>query len=100
MRKGDSLLQGRYQLFDDTLPAHPAGDAFVGIDEDNTKHLVKVWPFPANGPDDVQRALWDSELRTLYRVCSSPGAEQTLLVLRDAGVDLEAGCFVMVILLV
>src|SRR3712207_8763059 len=40
-----------------------------------------------NKPGDYQRALWDLELRTMYRLGSSPGAEETMLVIRDAGVD-------------
>jgi hypothetical protein len=51
------------------------------------RHLVKTWAYEGAEPDPVQRALWDAELRTLYKVGSSPGASETLVVLRDAGLD-------------
>ena len=37
----------------------------------NTRYLIKLWPFADEEPDDVIRALWDAELRTLYRISSS-----------------------------
>lgn len=93
-KKGDKILRERY-----TLVAGPRGangsDDWVAIDRYESPFLVKLWPYQGDNPDDVQRALWDSELRTLYRVGSSPGADETLLVLRDAGVDRDRHAFVM-----
>jgi len=92
---GLKLLRSRYHLVAGPLVQDAAAQAWVGVDEDDSKYLIKLWPFDGDRPDDLQRALWDSELRTLYRVGSSPGAEDTILVLRDAGVDRDARCFVM-----
>lgn len=92
---GLKLLRSRYQLVAGPLVRDAAAQAWVGVDEDDSKYLIKLWPFHGDRPDNLQRALWDAELRTLYRVGSSPGAEDTILVLRDAGVDRDAHCFVM-----
>lgn len=92
------LLRSRYRLARRIELANiPDSEAWIGLDEFETEYLVKVWPFEGEVPDDVRRALWDAELRTLYRVGSSPGAETSLLVLRDAGVDKAARVFVMVL---
>lgn len=92
---GLKVLRSRYQLVSGPVVSDAAGQAWLGVDEDDSKYLIKLWPFDGARPDDLQRALWDAELRTLYRVGSSPGADDTILVLRDAGVDRDARCFVM-----
>lgn len=79
-----------------TLSLTRFSESWTGVDEYQTEYLVKVWPFRGDSPDPFQRALWDSELRIMYRVGSSPGADQSVLVIRDAGVDRENQCFVMV----
>lgn len=93
--KGGKLLRARYQLLAGPITRDDAGQAWLGIDEEDAKYLIKLWPYEGDRPDDLRRALWDSELRTLYRVGSSPGAEDNILVLRDAGIDRDARCFVM-----
>lgn len=94
---GNELLRSKYRLISGPITKDSVGQAWLGVDEDDTQFLVKVWPFQGERPDDFGRALWDTELRMLYRVGSSPGAEDALLVLRNAGVDLENRCFVMVL---
>ncbi|MFJ2733063.1 MULTISPECIES: AAA domain-containing protein [unclassified Streptomyces] len=59
-------------------------------------YLLKTWHFSDDGPDQVQRALWDAELRSLYQVRSSPGSERSLLQLHNVGIDHDHRCFVMV----
>lgn len=71
--------------------------SWLGVGAYDTQFLIKAWPFEGDTPDEYKRALWDAELRTMYRVGSSPGAEETILVIRDAGLDREARCFVMVL---
>ena len=95
IRRGQKVLRSRYQLVSGPLGTDDAGQAWIGVDEDDAKYLIKIWSFEGERPDDLQRALWDAELRTLYRVGSSPGADDSILVLRDAGVDRDARCFVM-----
>jgi len=40
-------------------------------------------------------AFWDRELRTLYRLASTPEAERRLVTLIDAAVDRDARAFVL-----
>jgi len=95
LRPGDGMLSGRYRLSQQLADDRGASQQWMGVGEYDTRVLIKLWPFAGDEPDDVTRALWDAELRTLYRIGSSPGAEDTVLVLRDAAVDRDAKCFVM-----
>ena len=94
---GTRLLGGRYEL--SIGPFHAAGDAlsWEAFTDYGVRYLVKTWAYDGEEPDRVQRALWDAELRTLYKLGSSPGADNSLVVLRDAGLDRDACCFVMVL---
>ncbi len=94
---GTRLLGGRYELAVGPLPG--AGDAlsWEAFTDYGVRYLIKTWAYGGEEPDRVQRALWDTELRTLYKLGSSPGADNSLVVLRDAGLDRAACCFVMVL---
>ncbi|MFF1777646.1 AAA domain-containing protein [Streptomyces virginiae] len=104
LSKGDRVLQKRYELIEhifrdreDDGSELGGAQTWLAIGEYQQEYLLKVWPHSKDDPDasDMNRALWDAELRTLYRACSSPGAERSLMVLREAGVDTEAGLLVM-----
>ena len=97
LASGTELLRSKYRLLSGPIATDVAVQAWLGVDEDDTQFLIKIWPFQGERPDDLGRALWDAELRMLYRVGSSPGAEDAILVLRNAGVDLDNHCFVMVL---
>jgi hypothetical protein len=93
------VLGERYWLFlrlSEEVDGGGPSQTWQALDGDDQPYLVRLWPFHGDTPDDVQRALWDAELRTLYRIGSSPGAEESLVTLREAGVDRERKCFVMV----
>jgi hypothetical protein len=60
--------------------------------------LIKAWPFRRDKPGDEERALWNVELRHLFRLASLPESDEHLLVLRDAGIDWKHRCFVMAML--
>jgi hypothetical protein len=92
-----TLLKERYKLLGEPLADDQASLTCLGLGAYDTEYLIKLWPFRSGSPDDFVRALWDSELRTMYRVGSSPGAEDTVLVIRDAGLDSHSRCFVMVL---
>jgi hypothetical protein len=57
--------------------------------------LIKAWPFLKDEPTPVERNLWDRELRTLYRLATTPEAERRLVTLIDAAVDQDAKAFVL-----
>ncbi|MBN2286672.1 MAG: AAA family ATPase [Tissierellales bacterium] len=98
IESGRKVLRGKYELISQLMPDHSMqpSEAWLAVDDYQTEYIIKLWPFQDNGANELQRALWDFELRNLYRVSSSPGAEQVLLVVHDAGVDFQYGCFVMV----
>ncbi|SDJ12915.1 Protein kinase domain-containing protein [Actinokineospora alba] len=96
LAEGAALLRGRYELGTRRSAAGDA-EAWTAYDEDGVQYLARTWAYDGDEPDPVQRALWDAELRTLYRVGSSPGADDTLAVLKDAGLDRDAKSFVMVL---
>lgn len=96
VEEGTALLRGRYELGRRRSAAGDA-EAWTVYDEDGVTYLARTWAYDGDEPDPVQRALWDAELRTLYKVGSSPGADDTLAVLKDAGLDRHAKCFVMVL---
>jgi hypothetical protein len=93
---GVSLLQGRYELTAGPRDGGAGSQVWEAYSEGNT-YLLKSWGYVGDQPDRVQRALWDHELRTLYKVASSPKADDALAVLKDAGLDREHHCFVMVL---
>ncbi|MCX6624512.1 MAG: AAA domain-containing protein [Acidobacteria bacterium] len=76
---------GEYELWE-------ARDTFGG------PILIKAWPFGGNKPADEERALWNAELRHLFRLASLPEGDEHLVVLRDAGMDWTHRCFAMAML--
>jgi len=94
---GTRLLRGRYELAVGPLPSGGDAMAWEAFTDYGVRYLVKTWAYAGEEPDRVQRALWDAELRTLYKVGSSPGANEALVVMRDAGLDRDARCFAMVL---
>ncbi|MFI1400796.1 protein kinase [Streptomyces sp. NPDC020681] len=98
LKAGVSLLKGRYELAGSVISTAGEGQLWAANDTSEfvKPYLLKAWPFYEAKPDDVQRALWDAELRTLYQVRSTPGSEDSLLQLQDVGIDHDHRCFVMV----
>jgi hypothetical protein len=94
---GLKLLRDRYTIVDQRVDVTENSESWIGVGEDDKQFLIRLWPYSGEDPPDLLRALWDAELRTLYRVASAPGADQTILVIRDAGLDRIAHCFVMVL---
>lgn len=96
LASGTTLLRGRYALTGESPPGG-ASSTWHARGEDGSPYLVKAWSYDGDEPDKVRRALWDAELRTLYKIGSTPGAADSLVVLKDAGLDREARAFVMVL---
>lgn len=63
-------------------------------DDDELSGILRVRPYQGERPPDVWRLIWDLDLRTLYRISSSPATENCLLQLHDAGVDYHNNAFV------
>jgi serine/threonine protein kinase len=78
------------------LPTVGRVESWLGKDEDGESCLIKTWPIEQTADGRFGRALWDRELRNMYRLSSSPTAESSLMVMKDAGLDHRASRFVMV----
>ena len=79
----------------------PGGDAsyerWQAYDEFGGPVLVKAWLFNQEKPSKVERALWNIELRNLFRLSSLPNVDEHLVVLHDAGLDIEQKSFILVL---
>lgn len=89
-----TVFHGRYRL-NKQLSKSAYLSVWTAEDEYGGPILIKAWPYRGDKPDDVQRALWDAELRHLFRLASLPEAEEHLVVLKDAGVDHKEQHFIM-----
>lgn len=89
------LLRGRYTLMRGPVTSDRLSETWIARDARYDFCLLRIWPFVGDDISSYQRALWDGELRTLYRLSSSPAAEDSLLLMKDAGVDKEEKVFVM-----
>src|SRR5436309_510217 len=90
-----TVLNGRYLLLRQ-LTQETACETWLGRDQDNEYRLVKLWRYRSEQPDETVRALWNSELRLLYRLSSSRAAEESILTMEHASIDRSQRCFVMV----
>jgi hypothetical protein len=97
LAQNSKVLQERYTLTK-LLSSSSQQQSWLATDQDGGPVLAKAWSYPSEQPNDVVRALWDRELRNLFRLSSSPDADAQLVVLRDAGVDKENSCFVMILM--
>src|SRR5581483_4106209 len=95
LSSGCKLLNDRYTL-ERVIRSEDHREIWVASNPNDVSVLAKVWPYQSERPTDLIRALWDYELRLIYRACSSPGAEEGLLLIRDARVDHASKCFVMI----
>jgi len=96
-RTRQQVLGDRYQLVAELGKEPDGSELWIAVDADETPLIAKTWSYFGDAPDPVNRALWDTTLRVLYRISSSSGAAKALLLLRDAGVDPRRGAFAMVL---
>ena len=93
----DHLLLGRYSP-QTKISDNENGESWIVYDQTYAfERLARVWPFRTANENPVLRALWLYQLRILYRISSSPNAEESLVRLRDAGIDQEIPAFVMIL---
>lgn len=94
MKNVDQLL-GRYGI-KERLNQDDFKTTVTAYDDDDVLYLVKLWSYQKEEPLLI-RALWDNELRNLYRLSSSPGADASLLTMKDAGIDNEIPAYTVVL---
>lgn len=93
---------GRYQL-ELQLPGNDLWIATQvdGSSEKQRKYLVRLYNYGHAGVDtgfeDFRRTAWARDLRTLNRLTNAPGAEDSLLTLRQAGKDIDNQAYVLVL---
>ena len=93
LTSGLKVLNSRFRLTSHVSTTQDC-QTWIARDDDEAPFLLKAWP-AGEKPDPVLRAVWDRELRVLYRASSSPGAEDYLLVVREAQFDREIGAFIL-----
>jgi hypothetical protein len=91
---GVSVLRGRYSLAQ-RLGTFSEFELWQAEDEYGGPVLIKAWPYSGVRPDEVLRALWDVELRNLFRLSSSPESESQIVILKEAGIDYDLSHFAM-----
>ena len=92
----DTTLEARYTL-ETRLPTAEGGhELWIGADHYAAPVLIKRWSFSGTHPDEGERALWDFELRNLFRLTNLPESEHNLITLKDTGIDRGTRHFVMV----
>lgn len=91
-----TVLSDRYKLIRPVWQ-DDACETWTALDQDGVEHLAKCWPYTDESLAGPARALWNTELRMLYRLGSSQNAQRSLLILRDAGVDRERQMYVMIL---
>src|SRR5690242_3641421 len=100
LQRGMFVLRNRYKLTKPLISEDFPQASESWLAEETTLHtqyLLRLWTFESEEAIDLQRALWDLELRKLYRITSSPSAERSLFQIHDVGLDHERNCFVMVL---
>lgn len=90
-----TVLNGRYYLVR-LLGEESDCEIWLARDQDRQYRLIKLWRYRGEQPDETVRALWNGELRLLYRLSSSSAAEESILTLEHASIDRVQKCFVMV----
>lgn len=94
---GSRVLNDRYRLvrrMSRDSDQFQGCETWIARDEDETPFVLKAWP-TGGEPNLVLRAIWDRELRVLYRASSSAGAEASLLVVREAQFDKQSSAFIL-----
>jgi len=91
------LFRDRYTLAR-LIDQKPDYELWEGHDTFGGPVLIKAWAFGSDSPAEAERALWNAELRHLFRLASLPESDEHLVVLRDAGIDWTHKCFAMVML--
>ena len=91
-----AILENRYTLESPLPGSDNRHEIWMGSDEYSAPVLIKRWPFSGPNPDEGERALWDFELRNLFRLTNLPASEHSLITIKDTGIDRNSRHFVMV----
>ena len=51
IKSGIDLLRSKYRVVSGPITTDDAGQTWLGIDEDGTQYLIKIWVFRDERPD-------------------------------------------------
>ncbi len=92
----DDKVLNKYTLYNELPKGGAAYERWEAFDEFGGPVLVKAWPFGQEKPSQAERALWNIELRNLFRLSSLPSVDEHLVILRDAGLDTDLKYFILI----
>jgi len=97
MRAQDTVLNGRYTLRQQVnMPGIAPSELWEAMDGNDEHYTLKITPYQGEKPPSEIRRMWDNDLRVMYRLSSSPGAEVRLVVMKDAGIDSDKHAMILV----
>lgn len=97
MNSNDTVLNGRYTLTSQiSRPEIEPSELWEATDSDGNYHTLKITPYVGEKPSSEVRRLWDNDLRVMYRLSSSAGAGGQLVVMTDAGIDINEHAMILV----
>lgn len=97
MNENDTVLNGRYTLTQRVaMPGVQPSELWEAIDGDGNVHTLKIITYAGDKPPSEIRRLWDNDLRVMYRLSSSAGANDQLVVMTDAGIDAAKSAMILV----
>ena len=79
----------------ESSPLGPVRRCVGVVEEDRSQCLIRKWTFDPDRLDTAVRTLWNREERRLRRLASLSGVEDSLLTMRDGGLDDQQHAFVM-----
>lgn len=98
MNENDTVLNGRYTLTERVIamPDIQPSELWEATDSDGNTYTLKITPYTGINPPPEIRRLWDNDLRVMYRLSSSAGADRQLVVMKDAGIDVGKKAMILV----
>lgn len=97
MNENDTVLNGRYTLTQRiAMPGVQPSELWEAVDGDGNLHTLKIITYAGDKPPSEIRRLWDNDLRVMYRLSSSVGANDRLVVMTDAGIDTAKSAMILV----
>ena len=98
MNENDTVLNGRYTLTECVvaMPDIQPSALWEAADSDGNTYTLKITPYTGTKPPPEIRRLWDNDLRVMYRLSSSAGADRQLVIMKDAGIDADTRVMILV----
>jgi len=93
----DDKVLNKYTLYNELPTGGAAYERWEAFDEFGGPVLLKAWPFGQEKASQAERALWNIELRNLFRLSSLPSVDEHLVILRDAGLDDHLKYFILIL---